>query len=163
MDENDQKERFSLAYISAVAAHAGYQVIDGQPIDKDSIDGEIVSDVGRSPRIEFQAKATAQDVLSEDVLRFPLSIKNYEDLRREVRVPRLLIVVLLPPRQEDWLVHSEEELRLRHCAYWLSLAGWAPTTNTSSVTVPIPRTQVLNTDQLRILMECADRGEALAL
>ena len=26
MEENDRKERFSLAYIRAVAAHAGFQV-----------------------------------------------------------------------------------------------------------------------------------------
>ena len=162
MDENDRKERFSLAYISAVAAHAGYQVIEARPIDKDSVDGEIISDEGRRPRIEFQAKATARDIQRGDTLRFPLSIKNYDDLRvDDAMVPRLLIVVVLPAREEDWLMHTEEELRLRCCGYWLSLAGRPATTNTSTVSVTIPRTQVLDTAQLRALIARANRGEPL--
>ena len=52
-------------------------------------------------------------------------------------------------------------VRLRRCGYWLSLAGWPGTANTSTVTVTIPRTQVLDTAQLRALMERADREEAL--
>ena len=76
MDENDRKERFSLAYISAVAAHAGYQIIEAGPIDKDSVDGTLISDEDRRPRIEFQARATARDILRGDTLRFRLSIKN---------------------------------------------------------------------------------------
>ena len=37
MDENDRKERFSLAYISAVAAHAGFLVTepDGPDVSSD--------------------------------------------------------------------------------------------------------------------------------
>ena len=54
---------------------------------------------------------------------FPLSLKNYDDLRSDSWAPRLLIVVLLPTEEEEWLVHSEDELRMRHCGYWLSLAG----------------------------------------
>jgi hypothetical protein len=161
MDENDRKERFSLAYISAVATHAGYQVVEGRPIDKDSVDGHFEGDEGRRPRIEFQAKATSASVLRLDHLVFPLSRKNYDDLRADVRVPRLLIVVMLPAREEEWLTHSEEELRLRHCGYWLSLAGWPATTNVATISVNIPRAQVFNTAQLRALMGRADRREPL--
>jgi hypothetical protein len=161
MDENDRKERFSLAYISAIAAHAGFQVIEARPIDKDSVDGEIISDEGRRPRIEFQAKATARHRLRADDFVFRLSVKNYNDLRRDVRTPRLLIVVLLPTSEEEWLVHSEEELQLRHCGYWFSLAGWPPTTNAATISVNIPRTQVFDTAQLRALMGRANREEPL--
>ena len=38
MDLNTRKERFSLAYINAVAAQAGYQVVE-PPVDRDSVDG----------------------------------------------------------------------------------------------------------------------------
>jgi hypothetical protein len=162
MDENDRKERFSLAYISAVAAHAGYQIIEAGAIDKDSIDGTLLSDEEGRPRIEFQAKATSLDILRGAALRFRLSIKNYDDLRVEnAMVPRLLIVVVLPAREEDWLVHTEEELRLRRSGYWLSLTGLPATSNRSTVTVTIPRAQVLDTTQLRALMDRANRGELL--
>jgi hypothetical protein len=161
VDDNDRKERFSLAYIGAVAAHAGYLVVEARPIDKDSIDGELVSDEGRRPRIEFQAKSTARHLLRAGELVFPLSIKNYDDLRRDVSTPRILIVVVLPSSDRDWLIHGEDELRVRHCGYWLSLAGWPATMNRRTVSVRIPRSQVFNTLQLREMMGRANRGEAL--
>lgn len=106
MVPNTKKERFSLAYISAVAAHAGYQVAD-------------------------------------------------------VIVPRLLIVVLLPESESQWLCHSEQELQLRHCGYWLSLLEYTETENTNNITVTIPRTQTFNSEQLTQLMDRANRGEPL--
>jgi hypothetical protein len=161
VDDNDRKERFSLAYISAVAAHAGYLLVESRPVDKDSVDGQLVGDEGRRPRIEFQAKATAREVLRGDRLLFPLSIKNYDDLRLDSRVPRLLIVVLLPTNDVEWLAHSEDELRLRHCGYWLSLAGRPATANAASISVIVPRIQMFDTAQLSALMGRADRGEPL--
>jgi hypothetical protein len=160
MNLNDRKERFSLAYISAVAAHAGYQVIE-PPVDKDSLDGILIGQEGRRPMIGFQAKATGRDVLNQDHAAFPLPLKNYNDLRADTMIPRLLIAVVLPEEEADWLVHSEEELRLRRCGYWLSLSGSPETTNTTAVTVHLPRTQVFASDQLRALMSRAERGEPL--
>ena len=55
MHPNDKKERFSLAYIAAVAAHAGFHVATPE-LDRDSIDGILVCGDGKRPRIEFQAK-----------------------------------------------------------------------------------------------------------
>lgn len=160
IDLNDRKELFSLAYIRAVAAHAGYQVVVPRT-DKDSVDGVLMGDEGRRPRIEFQAKATSQDVLGAEHLAFALPVKNYNDLRADVIVPRLLIVVLMPGAESDWLVHSEEELRLRRCGYWLSLVGTEATDNVTSATIRIPRSQVFDTTQVRQLMARAERGEPL--
>jgi hypothetical protein len=161
MDENDRKERFSLAYISAIAAHAGYLITEAGAVDKDSIDGLILTAEGRRPRIEFQAKATADDIVRGDTLRFELSIKNYNDLRIDVINARILIVVLMPADEEQWLEHTEDELRLRRCGYWLSLAGWPATANTSSVTVSIPRAQVFDSAHLRAMMDRRHREEPL--
>jgi hypothetical protein len=161
MEENDQKSRLSLAYISAVAAHAGYQVGELHRVDNDSIDGTIMSGQDRRPRIEFQAKATAQRVRCAGDHTFRLSVKNYDDLRIDVITPRLLIVVFLPAKEADWLVQSEDELRIRHCGYWLSLAGQTDTANRRKVSVRIPRSQVFDTAQLHELMGRVNRGEPL--
>ena len=64
MDQNEQKARFSLSYIEAVASQAGFQVVETR-VDRDSVDGVLIADFGRRPRIEFQAKATARDVIGE--------------------------------------------------------------------------------------------------
>lgn len=155
-----QMEQLSLAYIRAVAADAGYQVSRPEP-DVDSVDGVLMASFGRRPRIEFQAKATTQDILRNGELHFPLPVKNYDELRAYTRTPRILIVLLMPEEKPDWLQQSNDELCLRRCAYWLCLEGWAATPNTSTVTVPIPALNVFNSQQLVGLMQKVERGEAL--
>lgn len=157
MHPNDKKARFSLAYINAVAARAGYDVVEPK-VDIDSVDGMLLTHYGRRPRLEFQAKATARDVVGDEFVTFPLPMKNYDDLRMDVIVPRLLILVVLPERAEEWLSHSEEELILRHCGYWLSLAGQPERENTKTVTVHLPREQRFNPEALHTLMNQANRG-----
>lgn len=150
-------ERFSLAYIAAVAASAGYECVESN-VDLDSVDGMLKSATGARPRIEFQAKGSTRSLLRVDHVAYPLSRKNYDDLRIETIAPRLLFVVLLPEDEAAWLSHSENELALRHCGYWLSLRGMPPVGNEQSVTVHLPRAQQLTVDQLKGLMAEAERG-----
>lgn len=157
MDLNAMKERFSLAYIRAVAARAGFDLVEPR-VDVDSIDGVLLSHAGRRPRIEFQAKATARDPVGDEVVTFPLPVKNYDELRADVIVPRLLILVVLPEREEDWLTHTEDELILRHCGYWHSLAGAPERENTTTVTVHLPREQRFDPAALQALMRRVGQG-----
>ena len=157
---NMQMSQLSLAYISAVASGAGYEVSEPR-LDFDSVDGTLKSSSGRRPRIEFQAKATTRDVLRSGELHFPLPVKNYNDLRASTMVPRLLIVMLMPAEPEEWLTQSVEQLCLRKCAYWCSLEGQPSTINTSSVTVHISTQNEFNTAQLTALLQKADQGVAL--
>lgn len=64
-------------------------------------------------------------------------------------VPRILIVVDVPPDPEVWIVPSTATTALHRCAYWVSLAGAAQTENTGTVTVAIPRSQVFDTEALK--------------
>ena len=160
MTPNMQKSRFSLAYIEAVASRAGFQVEEIK-VDFDSVDGVLMANFGRRPRIEFQAKATTQDILRGNSIHFPLPVKNYDDLITETRTPRILIVMLMPSDDDDWLTQNDYELSLRHCAYWQFLEGREPTKNTSTVTIDIPTTNIFSVDRLTDLMEKAERGDPL--
>lgn len=160
MDLNSQKERVSLAYIEAVASCAGYQVTEVK-VDRDSVDGILVADFGKRPRIEFQAKATARDVVRGNNIHFPLPIKNYDDLRIDVINPRILIVFLMPLETQEWVNQSDEELCLRHCAYWKWLEGKPIKPNTDTVTVRVPLTNIFNIEQLTDMMQRTERGDAL--
>ena len=161
MHGNTMKERFSLAFIEAVASMAGFY-IDEPRVDFDSVDGTLKADFGRRPRIEFQAKATSQDLLKDSHLSYPLPIKNYDDLRVDNSIiPRLLIVLLMPQDDSKWLSHTREELCLRYCAYWMSLRGQPPTHNVSTETVHIPVDNIFCGEQLSELMKKAERGESL--
>ena len=160
MDLNTQKSRFSLAHIEAVAAHAGFQVEEVK-VDLDSVDGTLKADFGKRPRIEFQAKATARDVVRDNHIHFPLPVKNYNDLRLEAINPRILIVAILPQEIENWVNQTDEELCLRHCSYWMSLREEPPTPNQDNITVHLPLGNVFNSPQLVDMMQRAERTGAL--
>ena len=160
MTKNMQMEQLSLAYIRAVAANSGYQVVRPEP-DVDSVDGVLMAAFGKRPRIEFQAKATTQDIFRGDELRFPLPVKNYNELRADTRVPRILLVFLMPEEESHWLLQTNDELCLRRCAYWLSLESLPGTPNTDTVTVRVPVRNVFDSNKLVDLMQQAERGETL--
>ena len=119
------------------------------------------ADFGTRPRIEFQAKATARDVVRDRYIHFSLPVKNYDDLRLEAINPRILIVALLPPEVENWVNQTDEELCLRHCPYWMSLRGEPGTSNQNTITVHLPLGNVFNSAQLIDLMQRTERIGAL--
>ena len=161
MVDTNMMERFSLAYLEAVASQAGCWIADPR-IDRNSVDGTLRGEPnGRLCAIDFQAKATSQDIVRGDRLSFRLPIGNYNDLRLQTRFPRILIVLLMPKETENWLNQTEDELCMRHCAYWRSIEGEPDVPNKDNVTVPIPLSEMFNGDQLADMMDRADRGEPL--
>ena len=159
--DTNMMERFSLAYLEAVASQAGCWIAEPR-IDRNSVDGILRGESsGRPCAIDFQAKATSQDIVHGDHLSFRLPINNYDDLRLTTRFPRILIVLLMPKEIDDWLNQTEEELCMRHCAYWRSIEGEPDVPNKDNVTVPIPLSKMFNGDQLTDMMNRADRGEPL--
>ncbi|MBF0463656.1 MAG: DUF4365 domain-containing protein [Nitrospirae bacterium] len=163
MNINQQKEQFSNAYLCAVTAVAGYTCYKPN-VDIESVDWGItavgVSGTFKSPKIELQLKCTSQNVMGDEFIRFPLNIKNYDDLRHiNYMVPRILVVVVVPDKIEKWLNHSELELTMRHCGYWMSLYGEKEKDNTETVTVYLPRKQQFTVDNLKHMMYRIGNGE----
>src|SRR5205823_3824610 len=104
MDENEQKQQLSIAYLHAVASAAGF-ACQSPGVDDDSVDRTIVArgwvhklSVLRSPKIDVQLKSIVREPLTaaERSFTFRLNQKNYDDLRHRSMVPRLLVVFLLP-------------------------------------------------------------------
>lgn len=75
--------------------------------------------------------------------------------------PLLLIVLFLPKRPEEWLVHTEDRLVAYRCAYWVSLRGAPASENAAEQTVYIPRANCLSVEALRGVAERISRGEVL--
>ena len=154
----DQKEALSFVYAQAVAARAGY-VTEVPGTDRDSVDLCIRAGGRMRPLLDLQLKATANLERPRDgFLHFPLGIKNYNDLRIEVQILRLLVVLDLPEDEQQWMTITENELIIRHRAYWLNLQGYEETANQSSVTVRIPEENLFNVKSLRTLMEQSRKG-----
>ena len=158
LSEADQKEALSRVYALAVAARAGCTTAFPD-FDRDGVDLVIQSGMAMRPAIGVQLKATSQISTEDDsYLRFPLKRRNYDLLREETQTPRVLVVLQLPANREQWLTITEDDLVLRYRAYWLSLRGSEETTNTSSVTVSIPKTNLFNVESLGSLLERSMRG-----
>lgn len=160
-----QQEQFSIAWVRSVASVAGYAVEEIR-VDIDSVDLTIVQvGVGEEyPLIEglkIQLKCTYAHAPKEDGLHYPLKIKNYNDLRRDCLNPRILVVLHVPEKAEQWLKHSHDTLSLYHCAYWMSLNGMPVTENSDTVSVTIPLEQRFTVDALRLLMTALAKGERL--
>lgn len=155
MDLNIQKELFSYAYIHAVASAAGYSSEVTKERDRYGIDLTISGETEDSfPQLDVQVKSTSMDVLGEEFISYPLRLKNYNDLRKvQVTVPRILVVVLVPDKMEDWLHQSEQELCMKYCGYWKSLRGEPETENTTNLTVYLPRKKLFSVNSLKNIMQ----------
>lgn len=162
MQSSHRKEHFSRAWLAAVAATAGIASAIPCP-DDDSVDVTLSLKGApgpiRSPKLDVQLKATEAD-LSADDFRFPLTRKNYDDLRADdVAVPRILVVVTVPPQLTEWLDHRPAEMAMRRCGWWMSLRGAQATTNIQSVTVTIPDQNLLTASALSQLMLRVSNGQ----
>ncbi len=160
MDDSNQQEFYSLAYALAVISSAGYNY--ARPIvDRNSIDCIIQGTAPAThpfPCIYAQIKSTAIDRMSPQSFTYRLKRKNYDDLRRPVGVPFILIVVVVPRDISKWITASEASLLMRRCGYWLSLRGY-PDVNQDLITLTIPRSQQFTVESLQAMMTALERGD----
>lgn len=162
MDPNKQKEQFNVAYVNALAAQAG--INNGRTdVDDDSVDvflvGRGYTGKIRNPQIQLQLKCTSQDFVSGKVLKFPLSRKNYDDLRGDnILCPRYLVVLVVPKDAVTWIEHDDNGMIMRHTCYWVSIRNH-PASEHQTITVDVPLSQRLTSVDLRSLMLQASQGE----
>lgn len=160
MTATDREEALSRAYVAAVAAGAGYVTAE-QNFDRDGVDVQIRAGGSMRPSLDMQLKATINlGVATLGEYRYALKRRNYDLLREQTMVPRILVVLSLPATEADWLNVAPEELILRRCAFWVSLLGFPETQNSESVTISIKEDNRLDIDSLKALMKKA-RGGAI--
>ena len=83
---------------------------------------------------------------SYDAVRNPLRVllamtsvwKTITSWLKEDDLPRVLILLLMPDDDTQWLAQTVDELCLRRCAYWVDLMGKMPSSNVSTVRVFVP-------------------------
>jgi hypothetical protein len=140
-----QQECFGDAFLLAVAALAGCDTALRRP-DYDGVDWTISCKLfSRRPKIDIQMKTWTGDDGLGDQIRYPLKRKNYDSLiLTDVLVPRVLVLVTVPKDPQKWIA---------------TLAGLSATDNETTVTVCVPRKNVLTVQVLQELMKKVnDRG-----
>jgi hypothetical protein len=166
LPKNDVKEELSYAYVHTIAARAGFSC-DRPKKDFQSMDVQVNSEgavcadaLHIQAHLGLQLKATSQELPAAGLIPYSLPIKNYNDLRVLNAIPRLLVLFVLPPAEEQWLHHEiGEHLITRRCAYYLNLYGLPEVPNETVRTVYIPTQNVLTVETLTTLMEQASRME----
>ncbi|MDY0974977.1 DUF4365 domain-containing protein [Massilia sp. CFBP9012] len=164
MHISNQKELFNVAYVHAMAAQAGLNH-GSMTIDDDSLD-LIIAGKGfgqngglRNPQMHLQLKCTSQDLISGEYIKFPLSMKNYDDLRAtNVVAPCYLVVLVVPEDVKSWAHHDSHSMILNHCCYWVSLKGMPSSHNTGKIVVNVPLSQRLTPDAMYKLMTLASKS-----
>ncbi len=165
MSRFDPQAEFALAYVRAVSVAAGYFVQEStRTFDNDGVDLTILrrGQQGQtlSPRLDLQVKSLGGSV-ERDPFHYDLEMKTYDELRAtNLQVPRILLLVVVPLDREAWVSHSENELALRRCGYWLSLRGGPEVPNTSKRRVHIQRTNVFDIRNVQELMQRVAEGGA---
>ncbi len=150
MSPNSVQEQLSLAYVQAVVFRAGFN-LSRLAVDDHGIDGTIKSYHRGINRVDFQLKASYGCCFTDEHIIYDLDVRNYNFLVEAEGLPAILILFAMPPEPDRWLDQDEEELRLRHCSYWLSLEGEQPSDNVSTKRVHIPRTNQFNAEGLPII------------
>ncbi|MCT1577048.1 DUF4365 domain-containing protein [Oceanobacillus kimchii] len=168
LTEEHIKEGLSRAFVSACANRAGMNCeINGREydygFDGTFIDVRVMENGRRSEtgfKIDFQLKSTINLTINETEVIYSLDSKNYNDLVEvNVGTPRILVLFYLPSDSNDWLSINEERLELKKCAWWCSLKGQEPTSNVSTVNIHIPKSQMLNVEEIGKLMSLVKGGE----
>ena len=164
LSSNDIEAELSYAYIHAVASKAGVGCKVGSRHDDNAgIDAELTG-WGPFPKggyrqeidVKVQLKATIKQPVEYVGGFLPYSlagIARYDDLRSEaISTPRILVVLFLPENDDEWLTLEEDALILRKCAYWVSLRGARPSTNSTAQTIYLPKSNVFDPVGLITLM-----------
>lgn len=159
MHITDAQEKFSAAYVKLMCAAA--KINYSQPsTDNESIDLELIGKGfkgnWKKPRILVQLKCTSNYKyidMDNQVLSFPLPLKNYNDLRESDDLPKILIVVFCPKDNREWVQYSSLHSKVRFSGYWVSIQGKPEVKNKSTVTIKVPFSQEFNNVTLLALME----------
>lgn len=160
-----RQESLSRAYIQTIASRCGlncsFRDFDyGIDVTLHPIHRRENRYIETGFNLDIQAKSAFRVTVTELEVLYDLEVKTYDDLRStNVGTPRILVLLVQPENESDWTHMDEEELRLRRCAYWMSLKGREPTSNTETIRVSIPRANRFSIEALRGIMERLRDGE----
>jgi hypothetical protein len=163
------QEALSRAYIHAVAARCGmstatYDFDYGIDLTINEITRKNGKLCPKAYRIDVQAKCTILAQFDSDTIRYDLTADDYNflcDKDVPTAVPRILVLLVLPQLEIEWMNQDETALTLRQCAYWASFKGKPITENVKTIRVTLSRGNVFSSANLVGIMARIARGEEL--
>ena len=165
MIESKRKEEISLSYLNAICAFVGIGVTVNKH-DDDGIDvflQKIISlqSGGKlNTNITAQLKSTSQQLVETDeIIKYQLKVKNYNDLCRKSTSQQLLFVLVLPNKEAEWIKHNVDELVIKKCMYWVDLSNNTESTNVDNITIELSKKNYVSSETLiQIFKKVAGEG-----
>lgn len=154
-------EDMSVAFIRALCAVNGYSISvsnhdnDGWDICVDCKGKPAADSIWKSPSVQVQLKSSYSKIRvnGDGSITYSLEVKNYNTLIEEDRmIPQILVVFCMPKEEEQWIEQTSDWLKIKKCAYWISLKGMPKTDNTESISITIPSDQLLTKDSFQDIM-----------
>jgi Domain of unknown function (DUF4365) len=164
LTRNHRQEGLCRAYVRAITARCGMSISEPSPdygIDLTLNDIAVAGNrrFESGYRLDVQVKSSVRTAAGAIDVKYDLDLPAYELLRQPgVGCPRILVVLLVPRNETQWTAQTEDELLLRHCAFWLSLKGRGATRNRRSVRLVLPRANVFSVTALRKIMHRIKTG-----
>ena len=156
-------ETLQVGYLHAVAAAAGCALASPFPdngIDWHVTHGSTTHTEDDEATIKVQLKCTYQIPPNPGGGSFSFTLDN-DHLRKlahsRVAVHKILVVMLVPREVGQWLLARPDRMELRHCCYWVNLAGH-PVTGKRRTNVRIPTDQVFDDRALCAIMARVGAG-----
>lgn len=147
-----QKEQISVAFVHAIATRA-HCTIASWNVDKDGVD---VSLKRGSPQVDLQLKCTQRPLRPDGGFTYDLDVATYDKLRAEDRsAPGYLVVVLVPPAIEDWMVQAADELLLRCSGLYACIQDRPVASAAKTTAIHLPTEQVFDELAIEIMMDFA--------
>lgn len=154
-------EDMSEAYLRALCAANGYSIVKVEH-DNDGLDiavrckGKAADDsILVSTEVEIQLKSSHAKITShqDGSITYALEVKNYKWLIDTNRmIPLILVVFHMPSDENDWIEQNIDWLKIKKCAYWISLKGENDTDNKETISIDLPAGNMLTKDSLKEIM-----------
>lgn len=159
MDEELIKEQLSFAYFQCICA-MNKIIYNKEDNDNDGYDISFrkvinLDESEFNANIYAQVKSTSSpNMYSQDDqnITYRLKAKNYNDLVRRSGNPAILLLYIMPSYKDEWLKWSIEELAMRGQMYWISLKDRELSNNSESVSVTIPKTNIISINSIEGVM-----------
>jgi hypothetical protein len=159
MEETEQKNQLSIAFMQMLAANAGFEILKSTS-DYNGVDLSMRSDAQYPSRwgaeIDFQLKCTSHAGHQHPkFISYPLERKVYEKLSRPDRFQLgALAVLVVPSDSADWLHQDEERLFAKGCMYFSPATEWEPMAEGADTrSVRCYRSNILTVDALAELLQ----------
>lgn len=160
------QEDLSVAYISAVAAKAGYDCErygkHDYGVDLQIIPIVLGDDGRRFPGgkcLLIQVKASHNFSLLNDNIYYDIDVKNYNDLIEEkISSPFILVLYCMPCNENEWLKFYDDSAVLKHKGYWVSLRGKRKSKNKYKKRINIPLDQEFTDSALISIMKTIEES-----